>query len=74
MEAIAALRAVPAMLAVGMRDTALLPQYVIPSFRLSYPDAPVVEIPSAGHFPTEDAPETLLALLDLFLQTTPART
>ena len=74
MEAVAALRAVPAMLAVGMRDTALLPEYVIPSFRLAYPDAPVVEIPSAGHFPTEDAPETLLALLELFLQTTPART
>ncbi|WP_433463994.1 alpha/beta fold hydrolase [Spirillospora sp. CA-128828] len=47
---------------------------MIPSFRLSYPDAPVVEIPSAGHFPTEDAPETLLALLEMFLQTTPART
>jgi haloalkane dehalogenase len=31
----------------------------------------VVEIPDAGHFPTEDAPQTLLALLDLFLQTTP---
>ena len=27
----------------------------------------------AGHFPTEDAPETLLALLELFLQTS-ART
>ncbi|MDX3456098.1 hypothetical protein PV396_29860 [Streptomyces sp. ME02-8801-2C] len=40
-------------IAVGMRDTALLPEYVIPSFRLSYPHAPVVEIPRAGHFPTE---------------------
>jgi cis-3-alkyl-4-acyloxetan-2-one decarboxylase len=56
-----------------MRDTALLPKYVIPAFKLSYPDAPVVEIPGAGHFPTEDAPETLLALLELFLQTS-ART
>ncbi|SEI15066.1 MULTISPECIES: hypothetical protein [unclassified Leifsonia] len=70
-EAVAALKALPAMLAVGMRDTALLPEYVIPAFKLSYPDAPVVEIPDAGHFPTEDAPQTLLALLDLFLQTTP---
>ena len=74
MESVAAVRSVPAMLAVGMRDTALLPEYVIRAFRLSYPDAPVVEIPGAGHFPTEDAPQTLLALLDLFLQTTPART
>lgn len=69
MEAVAALRGLPAMLAVGMRDTALLPKYVISAFKLSYPDAPVVEIPGAGHFPTEDAPETLLALLELFLQT-----
>jgi pimeloyl-ACP methyl ester carboxylesterase len=73
MEAVAAVRVLPAMLAVGMRDTALLPKYVIPAFKLSYPDAPVVEIPGAGHFPTEDAPETLLALLELFLQTS-ART
>lgn len=58
-----------------MRDTALVPEYVIPSFRPAYPDAPVVEMPSAYHFPAEDAPETLLALLELFLQTTPgART
>ena len=57
------------MLAAGMRDTALLPEYVIPAFKLSYPDAPVVETPGAGHFPPEDAPQTLLALLELFLQT-----
>jgi haloalkane dehalogenase len=69
MEAVTVVRGLPAMLAVGMRDTALLAKYVIPAFKLSYPDAPVVEIPGAGHFPTEDAPETLLALLELFLQT-----
>jgi haloalkane dehalogenase len=69
-EAVAALRGRPAMLAVGMRDTALLPEHVVPAFRLSYPDGPVVEIPDAGHFPTEDTPQTLLALLELFLQTT----
>ena len=39
------------MLAVGMRDTALLPQYVIPAFKLSYPDAPVVEIPGGWPLP-----------------------
>jgi hypothetical protein len=57
MDAIIALRSLPAMLAVGMPDTALLPEYVIPAFKLSYPDAPVVEIPDAGHVPTEDAPQ-----------------
>jgi len=57
MDAIITLRGLPAMLAVGMRDTALLPEYVIPAFKLSYPDAPVVEIPDAGQFPAEDAPQ-----------------
>lgn len=62
------------MPAVGMRDTALLPEYVIPAFKLSYPDAPVVEIPDADASRPRRHPKTLLALLDLFLQTTPART
>lgn len=52
-----------------MRGTALLPEYMIPAFRLNDSDAPVIEIPGAGHFPTEDTPQTLLALLELFLQT-----
>lgn len=65
----AALRAKPAMLVEGMRDTALTPRCMVPAFRLAYPGAPVIEIPEAGHFTPEDAPETLLALLQLFLQT-----
>ncbi|WP_370266591.1 alpha/beta fold hydrolase [Streptomyces sp. V4I8] len=69
-DAVEALRAKPAVLVEGMRDTALLPRYVIPAFQLAYPDAPVIELPDVGHFPSEDAPETLLALLQLFLQTT----
>ncbi|WP_461062013.1 alpha/beta fold hydrolase [Streptomyces pseudoechinosporeus] len=68
-DAVAALRAKPAMLVEGMRDTALIPRHMIPAFRLAYPDAPVIELPEAGHFTPEDAPETLLALLQLFLQT-----
>lgn len=66
----AALRAKPAMLAEGMADTALVPRHTIPAFRLACPDAPVIELPGVGHFTPEDAPETLLALLELFLQTT----
>ncbi|WP_394837611.1 alpha/beta fold hydrolase [Pendulispora rubella] len=66
-EAVAAVRSKPAMLAEGMGDTALLPRYVVPAFRMAYPDAPVIELPEAGHFPQEDAPGTLLALLQLFL-------
>ncbi|MDX3383872.1 hypothetical protein PV682_20750 [Streptomyces niveiscabiei] len=48
----------PRQVLEGPQGTALLPEYVIPSFRLSHPDAPVVEVPGAGHFPTEDAPGT----------------
>ncbi|WP_158895969.1 alpha/beta fold hydrolase [Amycolatopsis anabasis] len=68
--AVAAVRAKPAMLVEGMRDTALLPRYVIPAFRAAFPRAPVIELADAGHFPQEDAPETLLALIELFLATT----
>ncbi|KAA2254874.1 alpha/beta fold hydrolase [Solihabitans fulvus] len=68
--AAAAILAKPAMLAEGMRDTALLPRHVIPAFRAAFPDAPVIELADAGHFPSEDTPETLLALLQLFLHST----
>lgn len=68
--AVAAVRTKPAMLVEGMRDTALIPRYMIAAFSEAYPDAPVIELPDAGHFTPEDAPETLLALLELFLKTT----
>lgn len=67
--AVTALRAKPAMLAVGLHDTALLPGPVKAAFRAAYPEAPVVDLPGAGHFPSEDTPDALLALLELFLQT-----
>jgi pimeloyl-ACP methyl ester carboxylesterase len=58
----------PAMLAEGMRDHAIPPDLAIERFRARYPQAPVVELPNAGHFCQEDAPETLVALLQQFLQ------
>jgi cis-3-alkyl-4-acyloxetan-2-one decarboxylase len=70
-DAVAALRAKPAMLAVGLQDTALLSHNVIAAFRAAYPRAPVVELPMAGHFPSEDAPEALLATIRLFIDMTP---
>jgi cis-3-alkyl-4-acyloxetan-2-one decarboxylase len=72
-DAIAAVRTKPAMLVEGMRDTALLPRHMIPAFQATFAHAPVIELPDAGHFTPEDAPETLLALLQLFLHTTAAR-
>ncbi|OKI00182.1 haloalkane dehalogenase [Streptomyces sp. CB02923] len=69
-DAVAAVRAKPAVLVEGMRDTALVPRHVIPAFRLAYPEAPVIELPDAGHFTPEDAPGELLTALQLFLETT----
>jgi cis-3-alkyl-4-acyloxetan-2-one decarboxylase len=71
--AIDAVRAKPAILVEGMRDTALLPHHMIPAFAATFPTAPIIELPDAGHFTPEDAPQTLLALLQLFLHTTVTR-
>ena len=60
----------PAMLAVGMRDRGIDPAYQIADFRGLYPDGPVVKLPNAGHFCQEDAPETLVALIQQFMQMT----
>ncbi len=63
-----ALKQKPAMLVEGMRDQAILPDYALADFRALFPDAPIVELPDAGHFCQEDAPETLVALILQFLQ------
>ena len=63
------LQAKPALLVVGLRDSALLPEHVRAAFRAGFPVAPVVDLPSAGHFPQEDAPDALLAAMQLFLHT-----
>jgi haloalkane dehalogenase len=68
--AVAAIQSKPAMAAVGLHDTALLAHHVKAAFRAAYPSAPIIDLPSAGHFPPEDTPDALLALLTLFLQTT----
>jgi haloalkane dehalogenase len=65
-----ALKRIPAMLAVGLRDHAIAPEAQIADFRALYPEAPVVELPNAGHFCQEDAPETLVALIQQFIQLT----
>jgi cis-3-alkyl-4-acyloxetan-2-one decarboxylase len=65
-----ALKSKPAMLAEGMHDHAIPPERAIADFRALWPDGPVVELPNAGHFCQEDAPETLVALIQQFLQMT----
>ena len=69
-ETIAAIKQKPAMLAAGMRDRAGDPRGVIAQFKAQFPDAPVVELPHAGHFVQEDAPETVVALIQQFIQHT----
>lgn len=63
------LRAKPAMLAEGLEDRAILPALAIANFRALWPHAPVVELPGVGHYCQEDAPQTLVALLRQFVQT-----
>lgn len=65
-----ALRAKPAMLAEGLEDRAIPPELTIADFRALWPDAPVVELPGAGHYVQEDAPYTLVALIRQFVQST----
>ena len=63
------LKSKPAMLAVGMKDQAIDPAYQIADFKSLFPEGPVVQLPDAGHFCQEDAPETLVALIQQFIQT-----
>ncbi len=62
-----ALRDKPAMLIEGMLDRAIPPALAIADFRGLWPSAPVIEVPGAGHYIQEDAPETVVPLLQAFL-------
>jgi haloalkane dehalogenase len=66
-----ALKSKPAMLAEGMKDGAIPPSTAIADFKALWPHGPVVELPNAGHFCQEDEPDTLVALIQQFLQMTP---
>ncbi|MBV8192325.1 MAG: alpha/beta fold hydrolase [Alphaproteobacteria bacterium] len=62
------LKSKPAMLAVGLKDKAIAPDVQMADFRNLWPDRPIVPLPHAGHFSQEDAPETIVALIQAFLQ------
>lgn len=64
------LRRKPAMLAEGMRDRAVPPERAITDFKTLFPNGPIVELENVGHFCQEDAPETLVALIQQFIQMT----
>ena len=61
-------RSKPAMLAEGMKDKAMPPALVMSDFKRLFPNGPIVKIENAGHFCQEDAPETLVALIEMFMQ------
>lgn len=69
-DACEAFRRKPVMFAEGLRDHAIPPAIALGTFRAQFPGAPVVELPQAGHFCQEDAPETLVALIQQFIQST----
>lgn len=64
------LRSKPVMLAEGLLDRAMPPSLVMDDFKRLFPNGPLVKLKNAGHFCQEDAPETLVALIQLFIQTT----
>ena len=48
-----------ALLVWGMRDFAFVPDRYLPTWRNLYPDHELVELPDAGHYIQEDAPEEI---------------
>jgi len=64
-----ALKAMPAILIEGMLDRAILPVLALADFRGLWPDRPVIEVPGAGHYIQEDAPEVAVAAIQAFLGT-----
>jgi pimeloyl-ACP methyl ester carboxylesterase len=68
---LAELQRKPAMLAEGMRDKAIPPGAAIADSEGVWPGRPIVRLPNAGHFCQEDAPDTLVALIEQFLQANP---
>lgn len=64
------IRSKPAMLAEGMDDQAMPPQLVIWDFKTLFPERPIVELEGVGHYCQEDAPQTLVALVQQFMQMT----
>ncbi len=58
----------PAILAYGMKDKAIEPDYAIRDFKALFPGSKVVEMPNAGHYSQEDEPELLINLIKEFMK------
>jgi pimeloyl-ACP methyl ester carboxylesterase len=62
-----ALREKPALLIEGMLDRAIPPELALADFAGLWPKAPVIQVPGAGHYIQEDAPEIVVPALQTFL-------
>ena len=58
----------PAVLAYGMKDKAIEPDYAIRDFKALFPGSNVVKMPNAGHYSQEDEPELLINLIKEFMK------
>jgi len=63
-----AVKAKAAMMCSGDMDFGIAPEWAVADFRNLFPNAPVVPMPGVGHFCQEDVPETLVALIQGFMQ------
>ena len=61
------LRDKPAIMIEGMLDRAIPAALAIADFKGIWPDAPVIQVPGAGHYIQEDAPEVFIPALQTFL-------
>ena len=61
------LREKPALMIEGMLDRAIPPALALADFAGLWPNAPVIRVPSAGHYIQEDAPEIVVPALQTFL-------
>jgi haloalkane dehalogenase len=66
-----ALRARPSLIVWGMKDRAFPPR-LLERWREALPDAQIVELGNAGHWPQEEAPGEVLQSLRAFLGARPA--
>jgi haloalkane dehalogenase len=64
-----ALRDKPAMMLIGEEDRTAPRALVKGMLEEIWPGAPLITLPNVGHFAQEDAPETLLAMIEQFVST-----
>lgn len=64
---VAALRDKPALMIEGMLDRAIPPALALADFTGLWPNAPVIQVPTAGHYIQEDAPEVVIPAVQTFL-------